>query len=83
MVNVIMAEDPIKNDKGWSALNLICDYLNQDFETFFLNCSEDSCQSGANKGIHRTIVSSNEKSQYGSSNQFWGHLTTIWILYVL
>lgn len=36
MVNVIMAEDPRKNGKGWSALNLICDYLSQDFEIFVL-----------------------------------------------
>lgn len=36
MVNVVMTEDPRKNSKGWSALNLICDYLSQDFETFVL-----------------------------------------------
>lgn len=82
MVNVIIAEDPRKNGKSWSALNLICDYLSQDFETFLLTALRTLVSQELIR-VYRTIMSSNEKSQYGSSNQFWGHLKSIWILYVL
>lgn len=34
--NDIMAEDPRKNSKGWSTLNVIIDYMSQNFETFML-----------------------------------------------
>ncbi|OPJ79471.1 hypothetical protein AV530_010166 [Patagioenas fasciata monilis] len=51
-----MAEDPRKeNGKGWSTLNLISDYLSQDFETFALVSQE------LRRGS-RAVLSLNEKS---------------------
>lgn len=82
MVNVIMVEDPRKNGKGWSALTLICDCFSQDFETFLLTALKTFVSQELIR-VYSTIVSSNEKSHYGSSNQFRGHLKSIWILYVL
>lgn len=83
MVNAIMAQDPRKEiGKGWSTLNLIIDYLSQDFETFVLTALRALVSQELIRGC-RAVLSLNEKSQYGSSNQLWGHLKSIWIHYVL
>lgn len=82
MVNAIMAEDPRKeNGKGWCTLNLISDYFSQDFETFVLTALRALVSQELIRG-RRAVLSSNEKSQYGGSNQLWGRLKSIWILYV-
>lgn len=83
MVNAFVAGYLRKeNGKGWSTLNLISDYLSQDFETFVLTALRALVSQELIRGC-RAVLSSKEISQYASSNQLWGHLKSIWILYVL
>lgn len=78
-----MAGYPRKeNGKGWSTLNFISDYLSQDFETFVLTALRALVSQELIRGC-RAVLSLKEISQYASSNQLWGHLKSIWILYVL
>ncbi|CAN0309357.1 unnamed protein product, partial [Bubo scandiacus] len=57
-----MTEDPgKKNGKGWSTLNLISDYLSQDFETSVLNALRALVSQKLIRG-YKAVLSSNEKS---------------------
>lgn len=77
MINAIVAEDPRKeNGKGWSTLNLISDCLSRDFDTFALTAFRALVSRELIRGC-RAVLSSNQKSHYGSSDQLWGHLKSI------